>query len=358
MIKHDHPDKLTVCIIVKNEEKTIKACLDSTREIADQTVIVDTGSTDKTLKVISDGAYKNTHLIRSKWNNNFSYARNLSLKHASNGWILWVDADDVIPPKSIPLIKKLKTYPLDSFFYFDIVNTDRGLPTGPHFLQCRMFPNSDQIYFENPVHEQISPSCIARGLKACQVTNVKVHHTGYENDELKKVKSNRNIALMKSIPNYSKSPYWLKHIGDSYQMGMDHRSAYDYYLAALLLFESAEIYSKLGSCKMFLEDWDAAEKYFRLGLEKDPESVEMTYHLAKVYECSQNWEKAIIYYEKVLELPDRMDVSTSFFDQARIYTFHYLLRIYTAFRMNNEALLLVTKLNLYYPKHKVTDDKF
>ena len=84
---------LSVCMIVKNEEKYLKNALTSIKEIADEIIIVDTGSTDNTRGI----AKQFTHNVYNfEWNDNFAEARNESLKHATSDWILIIDADETI----------------------------------------------------------------------------------------------------------------------------------------------------------------------------------------------------------------------------------------------------------------------
>ena len=84
---------VSVCMIVKNEEKKLSRCLESVKPYGFEIVIVDTGSQDKTCEVASHFTDKIFHFA---WCDDFSAARNYSLEMASNDWILMLDADEVI----------------------------------------------------------------------------------------------------------------------------------------------------------------------------------------------------------------------------------------------------------------------
>ena len=85
---------LSLCMITKNEENNLSRCLDCIKEFVDEIIIVDTGSTDKTVEIAkSYGA----HIYHYDWNNDFSKARNVSLQKATKDWILVLDADEVLP---------------------------------------------------------------------------------------------------------------------------------------------------------------------------------------------------------------------------------------------------------------------
>ena len=87
---------LSVCMIVKNEAEFLERCLTSVRPAADQIVVVDTGSTDGSDEIArSFGA----EVVRAEWRNDFAWARNISLDRAKCAWILWLDADDVVPAR-------------------------------------------------------------------------------------------------------------------------------------------------------------------------------------------------------------------------------------------------------------------
>lgn len=82
---------LSLCMIVKNEENTLSRCLESVKDIVDEIILVDTGSTDSTVEIAESYGAK---IFFYKWDNSFANARNYSLSKASKDWILIMDADD------------------------------------------------------------------------------------------------------------------------------------------------------------------------------------------------------------------------------------------------------------------------
>ena len=87
------PPRLSVCLIAKNEERFLDGCLESIRGLADQIILVDTGSTDRTVEIArAHGA--EVHF--RAWDNDFSAARNAALLHARGDWILVLDADEEV----------------------------------------------------------------------------------------------------------------------------------------------------------------------------------------------------------------------------------------------------------------------
>ena len=96
---------ISVCMIVKNEEMIIKRCLDSLTEIADEIIIVDTGSSDQTIALCEQYTSK---VYQYSWTNNFSEARNYCFSLATKEYIYSADADEVLFPEEIDKMKELK----------------------------------------------------------------------------------------------------------------------------------------------------------------------------------------------------------------------------------------------------------
>ncbi len=188
-----HPS-LSLCMIVKNEEKYLPRCLESLKPIVDEMIIVDTGSTDTTKDIAEVFGAK---LFDFEWTGDFSEARNHSLEKASGDWILVMDADEIIPAKDHKGFRNLlasKTKNRCAFMVLTRNYTDqyniigweqnkRQYPdaeTGTGWIpseKVRLFPNNKNIMFEYPVHELVSPS-----LKRMNIPIVScpypVHHYG------------------------------------------------------------------------------------------------------------------------------------------------------------------------------------
>ncbi|MCG7380268.1 glycosyltransferase [Paenibacillus sp. ACRSA] len=96
---------ITLCMIVKNEENSLSRCLDSVNGIADEIVIVDTGSTDRTRQI---AARYTEHIINFEWVDDFAAARNFAFDQATSEYILWLDADDVFEPQDREKLIALK----------------------------------------------------------------------------------------------------------------------------------------------------------------------------------------------------------------------------------------------------------
>jgi len=345
--------KLTVCMISRNEEKCIGQAINSVMPVADEIIINDTGSTDGTLDILSK--YGDTvRVMHTKWDDDFSKARNLSLKFASCDWIMFLDCDDILPPTSIKRINQLKNDPLDRYFYFKVICTKNGLPIGSSLLQARMFPNRADVNFIYPIHEQISVKALKAGLKP-MTSDVSIHHTGYEDEGVNEDKQDRNINIIKSIPGWGKTYYWLKCMGDSHMVLRRWDKARTYYSDASFIESTAYIHSQIGKVDSILKNTKRAISHHKLALFLEPDSIEAMYSLAKCYEEDKNYEQAVLTYRKVLTLPDKESYATVPYDMARLYTYHFLLRIYIGFGVRDEAAKLIKKMSEDYPKQRLED---
>lgn len=89
--------RLSVCIIARNEAGRIERCLESVRDVADQIIVVDSGSTDSTVEISTRAGAQIVHHV---WSDDFSAARNAALPHIQCKWVLWIDADERLLPNS------------------------------------------------------------------------------------------------------------------------------------------------------------------------------------------------------------------------------------------------------------------
>lgn len=147
--------KLSVCMIVKNESQVLERCLKKVKKFADEIVIVDTGSSDNTKEI----AKKFTPLVLNyDWNKDFSAARNFAFKNASGKYLMWIDADDVVDDENVKKIIELKKHlTADTYMVkYQIAFDEKNNPTFEYYRE-RIVRNTKQAKFCGFVHEVITP---------------------------------------------------------------------------------------------------------------------------------------------------------------------------------------------------------
>ncbi|NJD69892.1 MAG: tetratricopeptide repeat protein, partial [candidate division NC10 bacterium] len=226
---------LALCMIVKNEETNIDCCLESVKGVADEIVVVDTGSTDRTSEVARQYGAK---IFSYQWDDDFSAARNVSLSHALSDWILVLDADEALAEEDKGRLRALLRPDGPTAYLLNIVSPvdDRRNSHAVINAFPRLFRNRPEIRFEGRVHEQVSPS-IARMGGTISPSEIRVHHRGYHGrwGDLP-VKRQRNIRLLnQQLHDHPDDPSAHFHLGEVYALEGKVAEAIECYRTALLL---------------------------------------------------------------------------------------------------------------------------
>ena len=181
------PPRLSLCMIVKDEEANISKALDSLTGIADEIIVVDTGSQDET----KDIARKfNAKIIDMDWEDDFSKARNAGLRSATGDYILYLDADEYIDPRErikLALLKMILPSGRDVAFRIkiDMEDPDEELSAIwrlPITIQpdypVRLVPARKEISFEGFAFESMDKSITDLGIKMVTSEVFKITHSG------------------------------------------------------------------------------------------------------------------------------------------------------------------------------------
>lgn len=190
VILDDDLPTISVCIIAKNEEKNLSELLPLLKDF-EEVIVVDTGSVDKTKEVA--GSFGNVKVYDFPWNNNFSDARNESLKYATMDYCIWLDCDDRINPPDVMKLKYgIQENPGQAYH---IILTDMQDGSVNESLQLRIVPNHRGIIFRKPIHEQLAASVEELGI-TYGVIPFPVFHTGYSDEQKTRDKLKRNLLLL------------------------------------------------------------------------------------------------------------------------------------------------------------------
>jgi glycosyltransferase involved in cell wall biosynthesis len=206
--------RVSLCMIVKNEEGNLPSCLGSVADLVSEIVVVDTGSTDGTKQI---AAQHGARVVDVPWRDSFAEARNESIDHATGDWIFWLDADDLVDdvnrPKLRSLLGRLGQEPLAYFMWSALVWESGEISTVDH---VRLFRNLPQIRWKYRVHEQL----IYRAdwlTGVARASDIVIRHAGYFQAAGTKSKMERNLRLLElDLHENARDPAVLFHLGWTY----------------------------------------------------------------------------------------------------------------------------------------------
>jgi glycosyltransferase involved in cell wall biosynthesis len=219
MTVEEYMARLSLTMIVKNEEKHLARCLQSVKPMVDEMIVVDTGSTDRTKQIAKEWGAK---VFDFPWNDSFADARNFSLSQSTGDWNLVLDADEyfvqnlshhirqfIESKKAIGRIAIVSRYMHDGEIRYSRQLSARLLPKG--------------VFYQGRIHEQV-----VSDLPHVK-TEIEVYHEGYFQTD----KTDRNLPLLlKELEEEPENPYLLYHVAINYKNKKDYRTADHYFSLA------------------------------------------------------------------------------------------------------------------------------
>ena len=309
--------RISLTMIVKNEEHALPACLEAARPWVDEIVVLDTGSTDRTREI---AARFDARVYEWTWRDDFAAARNESLRYATGDWILALDADEVLTPESGPALRRVCDDPGNVVGYdIKIVcprEGDGGLVRLNWFP--RLFRNLPGVRWEGVIHEQVVTSLAGRGpIVKCPV---EVLHSGYTlSHDAMQAKARRNIALLerqlRDEPDYA--PGWFQ-LAETYVMSGRLDDAIGAYRRSLRLLQVSRLTLSAGVVTVALQnlgaalfqrnkagDRDEARRLLESALALDPTLIPIRVIMGNHAMAEQKWEDAERQFATALELVAR-----------------------------------------------------
>lgn len=202
-------------MIVKDEERFLPGCLESVKELVDEIVIADTGSTDNT-KEIARGF--GARIVDFPWRNDFAAARNESLEHTTGEWVLYLDADERIDGRYHDDIRKAIASGKGDAFLLTLRSRMGVKENSQYHLVAypRLFRKMKGVRFTGEVHEQITPSLNEAGARIVP-SDVIIDHLGYAQEDdviIEKAKRNKTLLLSQLGKNHERG-YTLYQLGQT-----------------------------------------------------------------------------------------------------------------------------------------------
>ena len=348
---------ISLCMIVKNEEDVIGRCLECVKDVVDEIIVVDTGSTDSTIEIVKKYTNKVYHF---NWVDDFSKARNYAFSKASKDYIMWLDADDVIFETDLANLKQLKNN-LDTsvdmvMMKYNVAFDEYDNPTLSYYRE-RLVSRKKNYQWISPIHEVIPPSGniiysdIAISHKKLHSSdksrNLRIFNKmlmeGLELDPRQQFYYSRELyyngQYQKAIDNFNNfldsKQGWVENcisacidLSDCYKKINDNNNAF---LALLRSFEfdkpRPEICCKLGNHFLENNNVEIAIFWYELAISNKPDMKNGGFHNADYfgyipyiqfcvcYDKIGNMEKAIFYNNKAGRLKPN--------DKASLYNKNY-----------------------------------
>ena len=337
---------ISLCMIVKDEAANLPSCLASVREVVDEMVVLDTGSTDATVAIAQSYGAQVYHF---PWGHDFAQARNEALKYVHGAWVLVLDADEVLAPEIIPYLEEVVKE--EQNLVVNLLRHELGAEDAPYSEISRLFRRHPQLYFTHPYHASIDESAIALleeepYWKIISIPLVALRHTGYQpgviaqRQKLSTAKAlmesylaihpedaytqNKLGALYLQIGEQEKGIKLLQqaiaspgiqapllfeinyHLGNAYTKLGDNNQAAAHYQAALEQQVMPQIklpvYHNLGILLLDGGDLETAKSAFEIVLKIDPSFAQGYYHLGVALKLLDNYEAAIACYQQAISL--------------------------------------------------------
>jgi glycosyltransferase involved in cell wall biosynthesis len=189
---------VSLCMIVKDEERFLADALRSVAGVVDELCIVDTGSSDRTVAIAEEFGARVTHL---PWSDDFAQARNAALAMARRRWIIVLDADERLTPGSTEALRKIGQSSAHYRGYWiscrNLNDDIKGSGATSNTI-VRIFPNDPRIRYRNAIHEFVALDGSEAGIPS-DIAPIEIIHHGYLGEVVReRAKAERNLRLSRA----------------------------------------------------------------------------------------------------------------------------------------------------------------
>ena len=287
-----HNPTLSLCMIVKDEEKSLSTCLESVKDHVDEIIIVDTGSTDSTVEIAKK---YNAKIYHHPWENSFSKARNYSLKYATCDWILIMDADEEMESNDAHKLREVIKDDDVNLIYLPAFSKHKGGKNSSVYLIERLYKNHLGFRYEGTVHNALKFSGPHKN------ENIVVYHYGYHQGEeqMEKRFARTSTLLKEQIMNDPENPVPHHNLAISYLDRQMNDKCLEEALEAIRLFELQNSDSQMRllchyvACVAFFRKQDLynAEKYALKAIKFYPDYLDAHCILTSIYFLQKEYDK-------------------------------------------------------------------
>lgn len=307
--------KLSICMMIKNEEKHLERCLNSLKPILNniesELIIVDTGSTDRSVEIAQQHTKR---LYFHEWNDDFSAMRNITLSYATGEWVFLVDGDEILEDAT-QIIEFINSK--DSKYYNTVIMkvknwVDEEENNFTMIASHRIFKKHPKLKYIGKIHNQIEAKRPIKEIDAILL------HYGYihTDEELMERKFQRTATILKKeLEEEPENIYYIYQLAESYGMHKEYDKALEYaeksyrLLNQKKLDKMAYLYVIIGCAKWSIKNMKYADAERVLLEVKDiaSEYVDVQCNLGYSLFLQNRKKESIPYFEKYLDLVERFD---------------------------------------------------
>ncbi len=322
--------KISVCMIVKNEESVLERILSQAKQFADEIIIVDTGSTDSTKQIAEKFTDK---VFDFEWKDDFAAARNFSFDKASNSYLMWLDADDVITTENTEKILELKNSNTDADVFmmkYQVAFDQFENPIFEYYRE-RIVKNTPNLRWKGFVHEAIE---MQGRIEYCDIAiqhrkiekardvsrNLRIYESHIKNGELLDARSQFY---------YARELYFNNRIDEAIVAFKDFLKMSNIYLPNRI-----DAHLMLSKCYLLQGEQKKAEEILIDSMNYAFPNAEICCALGEIYYKSKNLQASEFWYKSATIMPP--DIKSGGFVQKDFYDFiPYLQLSCLYYRQNN-----------------------
>jgi glycosyltransferase involved in cell wall biosynthesis len=344
-------------MIVKDEEDCIARCLESVKDVVDEIIIVDTGSTDKTVEICQSFQAK---IERFMWNGSFADARNFGIEKATGEWIIWMDADeelDVAAKEIFHEDKHFNDYDLITLhlinYYGDYLDNNNST----NVAHTRLFRNNG-IKFINKMHERLEHENIPK--ERIGHLDVKVHHYGYLNPIVeKKEKSDRNLKMLQKQIEEGENVYWAHYfIALEHYNKQNYKEALEQINLSILTFLTKQVlppsmvYKLKYSILIAMGSFDVALVGIEKAISLYPDYVDLQFFRGMILYHLEKYEDSIKCFHKCLDMGEDKKDYLILKGVGSFQAWYYISLCQNKLNKKEEAVVSIMNSLLLAPKYK------
>ncbi len=309
---------VSACMIVKDEEELLEGCLESIRDWVDEIILVDTGSTDRTVEIAEQYGAK---IFHQPWEGNFSKHRNYSIEQASSDWIFIIDADERFEVDDLKIVRPLLGDQNCNIISINVFNVYGDNNEEKTFLpSVRFFRSETGLRYEGIVHNVLTlkPETVVHR------TPARIRHLGYDlSKEKMQKKAERTSALLEkqleenpdnafALFNYAQllcglreddltvhADRIIKMAGRAVELSTppDKQSRYIYLMCL----------SQLAWTHFYCKDFEKAIEFANRALDEKPDYLDPLLLLGHVAAAQEQYDDAAVHYQKYVDVQAAYD---------------------------------------------------